>query len=46
MTAVFYPDGAPFNGVQNTLSDQQMARLKVGEPFGDNEFNPIIYSSL
>src|SRR6266568_979628 len=46
MTAIFYPDGATFNGTQNILSDEQVGRLKIGDLLNDDESNPIIFSSL
>nr|WP_068893220.1 phytanoyl-CoA dioxygenase family protein [Pedobacter panaciterrae] len=44
MTCAFMPDGATFNGIQNILSDEQVARLKVGDLLNDDEQNPLIYS--
>ncbi|WP_449436289.1 phytanoyl-CoA dioxygenase family protein [Pedobacter steynii] len=44
MTCAFMPDGAVFNGIQNILSDEQVAKLKVGDLLKDEEQNPLIYS--
>ena len=44
MTCAFMPDGAVFNGIQNILSDEQVAKLKVGDLLNDDEQNPLIYS--
>jgi ectoine hydroxylase-related dioxygenase (phytanoyl-CoA dioxygenase family) len=43
MTCAFMPDGATFNGTQNILTDDQVARLKVGQPMDDDEQNPIVH---
>jgi ectoine hydroxylase-related dioxygenase (phytanoyl-CoA dioxygenase family) len=44
MTCAFMPDGATFNGIQNILSDQQMAALHIGDVLNDDEQNPLLYS--
>jgi ectoine hydroxylase-related dioxygenase (phytanoyl-CoA dioxygenase family) len=44
MTCAFMPDGATYNGIQNILSDEQIATLKVGDPLRDEEQNPLIYA--
>lgn len=44
MTCGFMPDGATFCGVQNILSNEQVARLKIGDLLNDNDQNPLIYS--
>lgn len=44
MTCAYMPDGAVFNGIQNILSDQQVAKLKIGDLLNDDEQNPLIYS--
>lgn len=43
MTCAFMPDGAIFNGIQNILSDEQVAKLKVGDLLCDEEQNPLVY---
>jgi phytanoyl-CoA hydroxylase len=43
MTCGFMPDGSTFNGQQNILSKEQMARLKVGDVLADDEQNPLLY---
>ncbi len=44
MTCIYMPDGSAFNGVQNILSDEQVANLKVGDLLNDDAQNPLIYS--
>jgi ectoine hydroxylase-related dioxygenase (phytanoyl-CoA dioxygenase family) len=44
MTCAYMPDGATFNGIKNILTDEQVAKLKVGDLLNDNEQNPLIYS--
>ncbi|MDP2335789.1 MAG: phytanoyl-CoA dioxygenase family protein [Bacteroidota bacterium] len=44
MTCAYMPDGAVFNGIQNILSDEQVAKLKIGDLLNDDEQNPLIYS--
>ena len=44
MTCAYMPDGSVFNGQQNILSDEQVAKLKVGDPLNDDRQNPLIYS--
>lgn len=43
MTCAFMPEGARFNGIKNILSDEQVARLKPGDPLNDDAQNPLIY---
>lgn len=45
MTCAFMPEGAVFNGQQNILTDEQVARLSVGGPLADDEQNPLVYSA-
>jgi phytanoyl-CoA hydroxylase len=45
MTCAYMPDGAAFNGIKNILSDEQVAKLKVGDLLNDDEQNPLIYSA-
>ncbi|HZH96617.1 MAG TPA: phytanoyl-CoA dioxygenase family protein, partial [Flavisolibacter sp.] len=44
MTCAYMPDGNTFNGTQNILSNEQVARLKQGDPLNNDEQNPLIYS--
>lgn len=44
MTCAFMPQGATFNGIQNILSDEQIAKLKVGDELADDTQNPLLYS--
>lgn len=44
MTCAYMPDGATFNGIQNILSDEQMAELEVGDLLNDKEQNPLVWS--
>ena len=46
MTCAYMPDGNVFNGVQNILSDEQIAQLKVGDLLNDDKQNPLIYSKV
>ncbi len=43
MTAGYMPDGSVFNGIQNVLSDAQVAALKVGDPLDDDRQNPLLW---
>lgn len=45
MTCAYMPDGATYNGIKNILSDEQVAKLKVGDLLDDIQQNPLIYSS-
>lgn len=44
MTCAYMPDGATFNGIKNILSDEQVARLEIGDLLNDGNQNPLIYS--
>lgn len=44
MTCAFMPDGATFNGIQNILTDEQVARLQVGDVLADDVQNPLVTS--
>jgi hypothetical protein len=44
MTCAYMPVGEKFNGQQNILSDEHVARLKVGDPMEDDEQNPLVWS--
>lgn len=44
MTCAYMPDGNTYNGIQNILSDEYVARLQVGDPLNDEAQNPLIYS--
>jgi len=44
MTCGFMPDGATFNGKQNILTKEQVARLQVGDVLDDEAQNPLIFS--
>lgn len=43
MTCGYMPDGCTFNGQQNILTEEQMARLSVGDLLDDDEQNPLLY---
>lgn len=45
MTCAYMPDGATFNGIKNILTDEQVARLNVGDLLNDETQNPLIYSA-
>ena len=44
MTCAYMPDGATFNGRQNILSDEQMAKLTVGDVLDDERQVPLVWS--
>jgi ectoine hydroxylase-related dioxygenase (phytanoyl-CoA dioxygenase family) len=44
MTCAYMPDGNAFNGIQNILSDEYIARLKPGDLLNDDKQNPLLYS--
>ena len=43
MTCAYMPDGSTFNGQQNILSKEQLAKYKVGDVLEDDDFNPLLY---
>ena len=43
MTCAFMPDGSTFNGNKNVLSDEQFAKLSIGDLMNDEAQNPLIY---
>jgi phytanoyl-CoA hydroxylase len=43
MTCAYMPDGNVFNGIQNILSDEQVAKLKPGDPMNNDQQNPLLY---
>ena len=43
MTCAYMPDGAAFNGKRNILSEEQVARLQVGDLLEDDSQVPLIY---
>jgi phytanoyl-CoA hydroxylase len=45
MTCAYMPDGATFNGIKNILSDEQVAKLKIGDLLNDEKQNPLIYKA-
>jgi phytanoyl-CoA hydroxylase len=45
ITCAYMPDGATFNGIKNILTDEQVAKLTLGDVLNDDEQNPLIYSS-
>ena len=45
MTCAYMPDGATFNGIQNILSDEQVASLEVGDVLNDEGQNPLLWSA-
>jgi ectoine hydroxylase-related dioxygenase (phytanoyl-CoA dioxygenase family) len=46
MTCAYMPDGGTFNGTQNILSNEQVARLQKGDPLNDDAQNPLIFSKV
>ena len=43
MTCAYMPDGSTFNGQQNVLPDEYLARLKIGDVLENDAQNPLIY---
>jgi ectoine hydroxylase-related dioxygenase (phytanoyl-CoA dioxygenase family) len=43
MTCAYMPDGSTYNGKQNILSKEQMARLQIGDALGDDNQTPLLY---
>lgn len=43
MACGYMPDGCTFNGIRNILSDEQVAKLKVGDLLDDDRQNPLLY---
>ena len=43
MTCIYMPDGATFNGIQNVLSDEQVAALNIGDVLDDESQIPIVW---
>ena len=44
MTCAYMPDGATFNGIQNILSAEQIARLEIGDVLDDESQVPLVWS--
>ncbi|MBN8218221.1 MAG: phytanoyl-CoA dioxygenase family protein [Spirochaetes bacterium] len=45
MTGQFMPLRAVYNGIQNVLSDEEAASLKVGDPLEDRQRNPLLFQA-
>ena len=43
MTCIYMPDGATFNGIQNVLSDEQVAALNIGDVLDDESQTPLVW---
>ena len=43
MTCAYMPDGATFNGIQNILTEEYIAGLKVGDLLDDEEQTPLVW---
>jgi ectoine hydroxylase-related dioxygenase (phytanoyl-CoA dioxygenase family) len=43
MTCAYMPDGSTFNGQRNILTEEQIAKLKVGDELNDDAQVPLIY---
>lgn len=43
MTCAYMPEGARFNGQQNILSDEYVAKLKIGDLLNDENQNPLLW---
>ncbi|MEO6636923.1 MAG: phytanoyl-CoA dioxygenase family protein, partial [Ginsengibacter sp.] len=46
MTCAYMPDGNTFNGTQNILSNELVARLKNSDLLNDDKQNPLIFSKV
>ncbi len=46
MTCAYMPDGSTFNGKQNILTEEQMARYQIGDVLEDDAINPLIYHKI
>lgn len=46
MTCAYMPDGATFNGQRNILTEEQMARLTIGDVLDDDAQTPLIYHPI
>ena len=44
MTCAYRFDGNVFNGIQNILSDEQVAALRLGDELNNPQINPLVYS--
>lgn len=44
MTCAFMPAGSTFNGVQNILPDDYVARLEIGAVLDDDAINPLVWA--
>ncbi len=45
MTCIYMPDGSIFNGIQNVLSDEQVANLNIGDVLDDETQTPLVWSN-
>jgi phytanoyl-CoA hydroxylase len=45
MTIAYMPDGATYNGQQDILTNDQVARLNVGDPLDDDAQNPLVFAT-
>jgi len=43
MTCAYMPDGSTFNGQQNILPPDEIAKLKIGDLLENDTLNPLIY---
>ncbi|GAA4313343.1 phytanoyl-CoA dioxygenase family protein [Mucilaginibacter gynuensis] len=43
MTCAYMPDGGTFNGTQNILSDEEVAKLQSGDLLNNDLLTPLIY---
>jgi hypothetical protein len=37
------PYGSTFNGIQNILTDEQVAAYALGDELNDDDQNPVVY---
>jgi len=45
-TCALMPIGSKFNGKKNILTDDQMAKYKIGDELNDVEINPLLYPDV
>jgi ectoine hydroxylase-related dioxygenase (phytanoyl-CoA dioxygenase family) len=44
MTCAYMPEGSTFNGIQNIFSQEQAAKLKIGDVLTNENQNPLVWS--
>lgn len=44
MTCAFMPEGSTFNGQENILPEEYLAKLNIGDRLNNDQHNPLLYS--